>query len=127
MFDLFYMGGPIFMGLLSFIFIAVLVVAVVNGLPVLNGKVADPEEAVRRVSYIRQVGLLALVVGVLGQLIGLYEAFRAIEIVRDVSPALLIGGLKVSMITTLYGIFIYIMSLLIALGISTQIGKAKEG
>lgn len=115
------------MGLLSFIFIAVLVVAVVNGLPVLNGKVADPEEAVRRVSYIRQVGLLALVVGVLGQLIGLYEAFRAIEIVRDVSPALLIGGLKVSMITTLYGIFIYIMSLLIALGISTQIGKAKEG
>ena len=98
-------------------------VAVVHGLPILNGKVDNADDANRRLSYIKQVGLLALMVGLLGQLIGLYEAFRAIEIVQDVSPAILIGGLKVSMITTLYGLFIYIVGLLLALGISTQIGK----
>ena len=51
--------------------------------------------------------------GILGQLIGLYSAFSAIERAMDISPAIMMGGLKVSMITTLYGILIYLTAILI--------------
>ena len=55
---------------------------------------------------------MALVVGILGQVIGLFEAFQAIEEMKEVSPSLLAGGLKVSSITTIYGFIIYIFSYL---------------
>lgn len=40
-------------------------------------------------------------------------AFSTIEKVVDISPFLIFGGLKVSMITTLYGIIIYLISILV--------------
>ena len=54
-----------------------------------------------------------MITGILGQLIGLTEAFKAIEAAMDISPAIMAGGLKVSMITTLYGIIINLLSILI--------------
>ena len=54
--------------------------------------------------YLKECGTLALALGVLGQLIGLYEAFEAIQSMGSVSTAMLVGGLKVSMVTTLYGL-----------------------
>ncbi|WP_350216827.1 MotA/TolQ/ExbB proton channel family protein [Ekhidna sp.] len=53
-----------------------------------------------------------LITGVLGQLIGLFSSFEAIQQMESVSPAILAGGLKVSMITTIYGSVIYIIALL---------------
>jgi len=50
---------------------------------------------------------------VLGQLIGLFSAFSAIESAQDVSPAIIAGGLKISMITSLTGIFIYLLSIVL--------------
>ena len=38
---------------------------------------------------------------------------KAIEAAMDISPAIMAGGLKVSMITTLYGILINLLSILI--------------
>lgn len=123
MFDLFYMGGPVFMSILTLIFIAMIVVFVVNGLPVLNGKLAG-DNAYRKIAYIKSVGLFGLMVGILEQLIGLYQAFIAIEMVGEISPAMLAGGIKVSMISTIYGMIIYVISYLIWLGLST---KLKSG
>jgi len=57
------------------------------------------------------MGLLALATGILGQVIGLYKMFEGIEMMNGVSPAMIAGGLKVSSITTLYGLLIYILSL----------------
>ena len=57
-------------------------------------------------------GSLALFTGILGQAIGMFQAFGAIEQAGDISPALIAGGFKVSLITTLYGAFIFIFSLL---------------
>ncbi len=114
------MGGPVFMGLLTIIFIAMLAVAGINGFLLFNEKISG-ETAVRKIGYIKSVGLFGLVVGVLGQLIGLYSAFQAIEIVQDISPSMLAGGLKVSMITTLYGLMIFIISYLIWLGLSLKL------
>ena len=68
-------------------------------------------------NLIRSVGLFALVFGILGQLIGLYDAFNTIAQVGSVSPKILYAGFKVSMITTMYGLVIYALSLLIWLGL----------
>ena len=91
----FMMGGPLFMGILTLVGIAVLVAFFLKK------------------NAVKQLGLLALAVGVLGQMIGLFGAFEAIESVGGVSQPMLAGGLKVSSITTIYGLLIYVISLLL--------------
>lgn len=93
------------MSILTIIFIGVLATAVVYWM--------KKEATDKDLNLIKSVGLLALVIGVLGQLIGLFSAFQAIEQMGSVSPAMLAGGLKVSSITTMYGLLIYIISLII--------------
>ena len=90
----FYMGGPLFMGMLTLIFIALIVAAVLK-------------------KGVKEIGLLALAMGFLGQLIGLMGAFEGIEAMGGVSQSMLAGGLKVSSITSIYGLLIYIISLII--------------
>tara|TARA_R110002050_G_scaffold48559_2_gene112910 strand:- start:10393 stop:10734 length:342 start_codon:yes stop_codon:yes gene_type:complete len=57
-------------------------------------------------------GSLAIVTGFLGQAIGLIMAFDAIEAAGDISPSLVAGGLKVSMIAPVYGTILFIFSLI---------------
>ena len=63
------------------------------------------------------MGLIALMTGISGQMIGLYNMFLSIEEVtvkgNEVIPSLVFGGIKVTMICTFYGIFIYLFSLLL--------------
>jgi len=94
MINYFYMGGPLFMGMLTLIFIALIVAAVLK-------------------KGVKEIGLLALAIGFLGQLIGLMGAFEGIEAMGGVSQSMLAGGLKVSSITSIYGLLIYIISLII--------------
>ncbi len=112
------------MGILTVILIAVLIVTIINGVAVLKGNI-PPEDARIRISYIKSIGLFALVVGIFGQLIGLFSAFKAIEEAMDVSPSIMAGGLKVSMITTLYGFIIFIISYLIWFGLSYFMKKSN--
>lgn len=65
----------------------------------------------KKISLIRSTGLLALVVGIFGQLIGMYTAFGVMEGLDGISSSVLAGGLKVSLITTLYGFVIYIVGI----------------
>ncbi len=64
---------------------------------------------------VKSTGLLAAITGILGQLIGLFSAFEAIQQMGSVSPAMLAGGIKVSMITTIYGVIIYLLSIVLYL------------
>ena len=105
MIDLFLMGGPLFMGILSLMLIGV-IISVVR-------YVTAAEKTKDKLDLIRSFGLLAMVTGIMGQLIGLFEALKFIEQVQTISPGMLAGGIKVSMITTLYGILIYVISLII--------------
>ena len=104
MMNLFNMGGVLFMSILTIEF---LVMAIFAGKAFMSQDNRDKAS-----DMVKSVGLLALVTGVLGQLIGLFDAFQVIEKIGEVSPALLAGGLKVSMITTLYGLIIYLISIL---------------
>ena len=67
--------------------------------------------ALQRKAILKEFGLAALAFGFLGQLIGLLGAFEAIEAAGGVSQSILAGGLKVSSITSIYGLMIYCTSL----------------
>ncbi len=97
MLDLFYQGGPLFMTILTILLLGVIVCFW------------------KFPKWIKEVGLLALSFGILGQVIGLYSAFKAIEQMGQVSQEMMVGGLKVSSITTMYGLVIYIISLILRL------------
>ncbi|MEQ9376116.1 MAG: MotA/TolQ/ExbB proton channel family protein [Imperialibacter sp.] len=112
--------GFMFMGAMTLIFAAMLVLSVINGLPVFKAE-WELTKASRKIHYIRDLGLLALVVGVLGQLNILYGAFKAIEAAGDITPGLVYEALRTSLTTTMYGAIIYITSFLIWLGLSLRL------
>ncbi len=43
------------------------------------------------------------------QTLGFYQALSAIEVARDISPSLIMGGLKVSFIAPLHGCFFFLI------------------
>ena len=72
--------------------------------------------AAKGVFIVRLLGLLAFISGVLGQAIGLYGALQGIEMMGyGISPEILAGGLKVSMICNIYGIIIFGIAIILSL------------
>ena len=111
--NLFLMGGPLFMSILTMLFVIMTAWIIYHLIVVYNSKQTNLENALRKIGYGKSIGLFAMVTGIFAQLLGLYEAFSAIEKAGDISPALVYGGIKISMISTLYGIFIYLFSLIL--------------
>ena len=111
--ELFYMGGTLFMGILTLLLLIVFCIAVASAVGMNNAKIGSYDQKRHQLGYIKAIGLLALVFGMLGQLIGLYSAFQDIEVMGSVSTAMLAGGLRVSSICTLYGMAIFLFSYLI--------------
>ena len=74
---------------------------------------------------INSVGLLALVWGMLGQLIGIIGMFDNVEQIGEISTHIFAGGLKVSALPPVFGFFIFIVSR-IATIIFTWIHKDGE-
>ena len=52
---------------------------------------------------------IAPMLGFMGTVIGMIQAFDAIEIAGDISPALVAGGMKVALITTVGGLVVAII------------------
>ncbi len=118
--DLFYAGGPVFMSVVTIWGIGMLVFTAQKVIHFfVQGKVTK-----NGLGLILLFGSLAIVTGFLGQAIGLIAAFDAIEVAGDISPSLVAGGLKVSMIVPVYGTLIFILSL-IAWGILKEIYVRK--
>lgn len=54
--------------------------------------------------------LLGLVIGFFASVIGLITAFDTIEAMGDADPAVFAGGLKVSLLTAVFGLFTFAIS-----------------
>ena len=93
--DLFVSGGAGFMTIISLFLIALLIAA---------------WKAPR---WVKEIGIGALVVAIFATLLGLYQIFTALQMVGDISSAVICGGLKVAMIPTFYGLIVYFISLAI--------------
>ena len=111
--DWFVMGGSLFMSILTILLVIIVAVSVYFAVNIASGKASEKANFKQQLRYIKSLGLFTMITGILGQLIGLFSAFTAIEAAGDVSPAMLAGGLKISLITTLTGIVIYLISILI--------------
>jgi len=110
--ELFIEGGSLFMGMLSLVFLAILVLAVLS--IVLDKKSVKGEEMKSNpAGYIKSLGLFALVLGFLGQFIGLFSAFEYIAEMGSIAPGILAAGIKVSSITSIYGMIIFLISYLL--------------
>lgn len=101
------------MGILTILLFAVLAMTGFNLFLLIRKDYRDIESLRKRVVYIKATGTVAIATGFLGQMLGLFQAFGVIEDAGDVSTSLLASGLKVSMISPLYGIAIFILSWLI--------------
>ena len=111
--NLFYMGGPFFMGILTMVLIVMVAWTIYHILPVLLNKEIHLVKKTSKLKHIKTIGTFGLVTGILGQLIGLSAAFDAIERAGEVAGGILAGGLKVSTISTMYGVVIFLLSLLL--------------
>ena len=110
------MGGPLFMGILTLLLAITIVVFVRTMLQNKNNDMSA-EHVHSAKHLIHSLGLLSVVIGVLGTLIGLYTAFATIELSGGVSQEILAGGLKVALITPMYGLIIYGLSVLMKLAL----------
>lgn len=57
-------------------------------------------------SWIALFIALAPMLGFLGTVIGMISAFDAIEVAGDISPTLVAGGIKIALITTVFGLIV---------------------
>lgn len=51
-------------------------------------------------------GSIAPLTGIIWQMLGIMQAFTAIQKAGDIAPAIIMGGLKVSMLAPLYGMIV---------------------
>ncbi len=64
-------------------------------------------------SRVKEVGLIALMTGLVSVMTGMYQGFGAIELAGDISTVVFISGMKVALIPIIYGSLIYLLSLII--------------
>ena len=60
----------------------------------------------RGLSWISLFIALAPMLGFMGTVIGMIGAFDAIEAAGDISPSLVAGGIKVALLTTVFGLIV---------------------
>ena len=74
--------------------------------------------------WVKEIGLFALLFGFLGHVLGMLQVFDTLvkftastkgfdDLFNTIPPAVLFGGLKVTLISMIYGIIIYLISLVI--------------
>ncbi len=99
-------GGPFFMTL---ILICLIVAIVLQAIGFLNHK-KNPDKVKKMITLSSDVSILGLVIGLLGSIIGMMEAFDAIESIENMSQNMIAGGLKVSFLTALFGSVTFIIA-----------------
>ncbi|WP_406683426.1 MotA/TolQ/ExbB proton channel family protein [Seonamhaeicola sp. MEBiC1930] len=103
--DRFNEGGPFFMSLILICLIVALLFLVLG---FLNLK-KSPDKSKKMTGLASDSSILGLVFGLMGSIIGMIEAFDAIDALGDVSQGMMAGGLKVALLTTVFGAITFIL------------------
>jgi len=125
MIDLLIEGGVLFTFPMTLIFLIGIALAVRCYIFLNSERFKTAIDAQQAVDTVKYLGIIVLTLGILGQFIGLYEAFKVIQQGDlEITPAILAGGIRVSSITTILGltyfIFSYTAFLLLNLRVKTQ-------
>lgn len=97
MFNLFIEGGPWFMAILTLLLVAIFFAAW------------------KAPSWVKEIGRFALAFSVLSLALGLRQMFSFLQAEGDVPAVVIYGGLNVALIPLIYGIVIYLVSLIVRL------------
>jgi len=123
MYDIYLAGGAQYMHLMTLIFVINLGLIVY----VLIIKFQKKKINQNTLEVIRQLGGLALAWGVFSTVIGLFFAFSAIEEIKETLPLqVIMGGLKVALITALYGLIIFLISLVSFIGLKALANNSSN-
>jgi hypothetical protein len=107
--ELYDWGGPIWMHPITLCLI-VIVCLVVYVFVLLAQK---KRISLTLIEAIKQIGVLALAWGIFSTIAGLFQAFDALEAIKEMLPfQVIMGGMKVALITALYGLIVFILSML---------------
>jgi biopolymer transport protein ExbB/TolQ len=104
----FYEGGPLFMSLVTILGL----VAIGFIINVIIGIIKGKKPSSGQLKNIPIAGSAAFMMGILAQAIGLYQAMTAIQAAGDISPAIVAGGFQVSLIAPIYGLILFIFTLI---------------
>jgi hypothetical protein len=107
--ELYDWGGPPWMHPLTFCLIAntCLVVYVIVLL------IQKKQIRLTLIEAIKQIGILALAWGTFSTIAGLFQAFDALEAIKEMLPfQVIMGGMKVALITVLFGLIVFCLSML---------------
>ena len=99
-------GGALFM---SLILICLLILIYFTIKSILTLK-TNKEISKKMLKHISDSGALGLALGVMGSFIGLITAFDVLEATGAAEPSILAGGLKVALLSTLFGLFTFSVS-----------------
>ena len=123
MYDIYVAGGTFFMHTLSLIFFINMGLTIFLVITRLQKKPFNRNI----LEAIRQVGGLALAWGALSTLVGLFFAFDALEGMKETLPlAVIMGGLKVALISIIYGLIIFIFSLISFIGLRSMANNSPN-
>ncbi len=95
-------GGPFFMYTILLILVTIIALLVKAFM--------KPENNEKVINIIKHLSLFVLVWGFTGQMIGLIGAFDAIQVKGNVAPAVLAGGIKVAILSPLFGMIVFLIA-----------------
>ncbi len=120
-------GGKWLMGTLSILFLIILSLSVMAGTLAIKSTSDNADKINNLIGYIRSIALFSLVFGVFNQILGLADIFDYLAHENsEIAPAILAKGIKISCYTTIYGIIIYLVSILITLGLKLRINWVQK-
>ena len=74
----------------------------------------------------KALALFTLVFGIFGQILGLADIFDYLANQNsEIAPAILSKGIKLTCYTTIYGIIIYLVSILITMGLKFRVNSVS--
>ena len=98
-------GGPLMMSLILICLILSLIFLIRGFISVK----ANQNLSKRMLQLASDASLLGMVLGFFGSILGLTSAFDSVQAMGNAEPSMFAGGLKVSLITSLFGLLTFII------------------
>ncbi|MFC2152734.1 hypothetical protein ACFLSE_09410 [Bacteroidota bacterium] len=105
-------GGPFFMTLHYIMWILV-IIFIIRFLRNYYSKHRNIKKLEKFNSTIIFIGAFGFLLSLFYRYLGIYGALSAIEVAQDISPSLIMGGLRVSLIAPLYSLFLFLVTSII--------------
>ena len=99
-------GGALFM---SLILICLLISIYFIVKSTLNIK-TNNDISKKMLKHINDSGILAMILGFLGAFLGLLSAFEILEATGQAAPSIIAGGLKIALLSPIFGLFTFSIS-----------------